>query len=390
MKKIKLLRITTVPLSIHKLIGGQPNFMTQNGFEVFLMSSNGPEIEAIKQETGITVKIVSFTRKITPFQDLWALLQTIVYIIRIKPDIVHSHTPKAGLIGMLASKLTRVPIRMHTVAGLPLMEAKGLKRLLLDFIERVTSWAATNVYPNSFTLLNVLSYLRLCPQKKMKVIGNGSSNGVNQDFFSVSNFKNCEFEEVNSRLEIEKRETVFVFVGRIVADKGINELLTAFDLLSKEASNVRLLLVGNQEPSLDPLSSKSLNILENHNKIISTGWQDDVRLYLAISHIFVFPSYREGFPNVVMQAGVMGLPSIVTDINGCNEIIKDNVNGLIIPKKDYISLYEAMKLLHENKKLRNEMALRSRNLITNNYSQGFVWKEIKTEYNRLLNLVSSK
>lgn len=185
-------------------------------------------------------------------------------------------------------------------------------------------------------------------------------------------------------LHFIQNDVVFCFVGRIVKDKGINELLIAFDKLSKENKNVKLLLVGHEETELDPIDKESKEILIKNKQIISVGWQEDIRPFLAISEVFVFPSYREGFPNVVMQAGAMELPSIVTNINGSNEIIKDGVNGLIIPVKDKEALFDKMKLLANDKKLRKKLAKPARKMIVDRYEQEFVWKELLKEYNRLL------
>jgi glycosyltransferase involved in cell wall biosynthesis len=177
---------------------------------------------------------------------------------------------------------------------------------------------------------------------------------------------------------------VFCFVGRIVKDKGINKLLSAFDRLSKENKDVKLLLVGPEERELDPISKQSQEIIKNNKQVISVGFQKDVRPFLAQSDVFVFPSYREGFPNVVMQAGAMELPSIVTNINGSNEIIEEGVNGTIIPVKDENALFDKMKLLAEDENLRNNLAKNARQMIVDRYEQKFVWNELLDEYNRLL------
>ena len=153
---MKILRITTVPISLHKLLQGQPQYMMQNGIEVILASSEGKEIPEVEKTTGLKVHILPLTRKISPSTDLRAVWQTYKLIKKEKPDIVHTHTPKAGVVGMLAAKLTGVPIRMHTVAGLPLMQATGFKRKILNAVERLTSWAATGIYPNSFALADFI------------------------------------------------------------------------------------------------------------------------------------------------------------------------------------------------------------------------------------------
>jgi len=380
----KLLRITTVPISLHKLLQGQPQYMQQKGFEVVLASAKGKEITRIKKETGLPVYILPLTRKISPLTDLKALWQTYKLIKKHRPDIVHTHTPKAGIVGMLAAKLAGVPVRMHTVAGMPLLETKGFKRSILNVVEKLTYWSATRIYPNSYGLKNIIIKNKLAKPGKLKVIAKGSSNGIDTAHFHPEHFSTSQKEALKKQLGIKPEDMVFVFVGRLVGDKGINELIKAFEKLSGNQKNIKLLLVGNEEPELDPLQENTRKIIHTHPDIITTGWVEDVRPYLAIADIFVFPSYREGFPNVVMQAGAMELPAIVTDINGCNEIITDRLNGLIIPPKEEEALSRAMKLLLENKELRNQLAQNARPGIEANYKQEVVWEALLAEYRRAL------
>jgi glycosyltransferase involved in cell wall biosynthesis len=302
-----------------------------------------------------------------------------------KPQIVHTHTPKAGIVGMLSAWLAKVPYRLHTVAGLPLLEASGLKRRLLDFVEKITYACATNVYPNSFKLSEIIvqnKYIRNV--NKVKVIANGSSNGINTLYFNPECCINAKKETLKDELKITERDFVFLFVGRLVKDKGINELIWAFREVHKKHSDVKLLLVGNFEDEIDPLLPETKNEIYNNLDIIWVGYQRDVRKYFTISDILVFPSYREGFPNVVMQAGAMELPSIVTDINGCNEIIVEGINGIIIPPKDRDNLKDNMELLIENNILRNNLRSNARKMIVSRYEQNIVWNALLKEYQALI------
>jgi len=388
--KPKLLRITTVPISLHKLLQGQANFMQKNGFEVLLASAKGKEIEQIEKETDINVKTLSLTRKISPFTDLLALWQTYRFIKKEKPTIVHTHTPKAGIVGMLAAKLAGVPIRMHTVAGMPLMEARGIKRKILNFVEKLTYKSATKVYPNSYGLQEIIVQNHLAKPEKLKVIANGSSNGINTQYFSTSHFTESDRQELKVQLNISPDDFVFIFVGRLVGDKGINELVEAFKSLPKDLSDSKLLLVGNEEPELDPLKKETQKEIRQNQNIITTGWVDDVRPYFAIADALVFPSYREGFPNVVLQAGAMELPGIVTDINGCNEIITHQYNGLIIPPKNTIELQKAMEKMLIDNALYIQMKKNARPIIVDKYRQEVVWEALLKEYKRLLGEKGSK
>ena len=387
----KLIRITTVPISFKVVLKGQLRFMASNGFDVKGVSSEGEELKEVRENEGIVMEAINMSRKITPFQDLKSLWEMWNFLRKEKPQIVHTHTPKAGIIGMLAARLAGVPHRLHTVAGLPLMEATGIKRKILNFVEKLTYSSATRVYPNSKGLYDFILQNNFTQSNKLKIIANGSSNGINTAFFSPAQVSEIEKVALREKLNIQPDDFVFVFVGRIVSDKGINELIKAFSQLQTAENNeqigIKLLLVGGLESDLDPLNPETLAEINQNRDIISVGFQQDVRPFFAISDALAFPSYREGFPNVVMQAGAMGLPSIVSDINGCNEIIVEGENGLIIPSKNVEKLKEKMLTLARDKNLYIKLKENSRRMIENRYEQSVVWKALLEEYEGLLQSV---
>ena len=386
----KLIRITTVPLSLKVLLKGQLRFMASNGFDVKGVSSEGEELREVHENEGIAVEAITMSRKITPFQDLKSLWEMWNFLRKEKPQIVHTHTPKAGIIGMLAARLAGVPHRLHTVAGLPLMEATGTKRKILNFVEKLTYSSATRVYPNSKGLYDFILQNNFTQSNKLKIIANGSSNGIDTAFFSPDQVTELERVTLREKLNIQPDNFVFVFVGRIVSDKGINELIKAFSQLQaveNKPTGIKLLLVGGLENDLDPLNPETLAEINQNKDIISVGFQQDVRSFFAIADALVFPSYREGFPNVVMQAGAMGLPSIVSDINGCNEIIIEGENGLIIPSKNVEKLKEKMLTLAKDKNLYTKLKGNSRRMIENRYEQSVVWNALLEEYEGLLQSV---
>ena len=387
----KLIRITTVPISFKVLLKGQLRFMASNGFDVKGVSSEGEELKEVRENEGIVMEAINMSRKITPFQDLKSLWEMWNFLRKEKPQIVHTHTPKAGIIGMLAARLAGVPHRLHTVAGLPLMEATGIKRKILNFVEKLTYSSATRVYPNSKGLYDFILQNNFTQSNKLKIIANGSSNGINTTFFSPAQVSEIEKITLREKLNIQPDDFVFVFVGRIVSDKGINELIKAFSELqtaeNNELTGIKLLLVGGLESDLDPLNPETLAEINQNKDIISVGFQQDVRPFFAISDALAFPSYREGFPNVVMQAGAMGLPSIVSDINGCNEIIVEGKNGLIIPPKNVEKLKEKMLTLAKDKNLYTKLKGNSRRMIENRYEQSVVWNALLEEYEGLLQSV---
>ena len=379
----KLFRITTVPISVEKLLGKQLTFMNQY-FEVTAISADKEYLDRVGSELGIKTYSIEMTRKITPFQDLKSLWQMYRYIKKEKPEIVHTHTPKAGLIGMMAAKLAGVKIRLHTVAGLPLMETSGLKRVVLNQVERFTYSCATNVYPNSKGLYDFIIKEKLGSGNKIKVIGKGSTNGIDVSNFDPDLFSDEEKLQLRRDLNIAEDDFVFVFVGRLVKDKGINELIAAFKTLqSSNSRTLKLLLVGPLEQDLDPLSQEVLDEITNNPNIISAGFQKDVRPYFAISNTLAFPSYREGFPNVVLQALSMGIPALVSDINGCNEIVQHQHNGLIYPPKNEEKLLEAMTLIiNEDICIQLQSQARASIMI---YKQELIWELLKDNYKALIN-----
>lgn len=386
-KSKKIIRMTTIPASMRGLLQNQLRFMSQHGYEMVALSSDDDCFDDMLHEQGDIRGIrVHMERHTSPIKDLKALWQLIKVFRKEKPFIVHTHTPKAGLLGMMAAKLTGVPHRLHTTAGLPLLVYSGLYRKVLNAMERLTNACATQVFPNSFNMMKIMEDLHLCKKKKMRVIGNGSSNGIDTDYFSIEKTiidTGKDRNEWRKELGIKENDFAFVFVGRVVKDKGINELVDCMRRLVPHHLNCRLIMVGPYESNLDPIAPENVAFFKNDHSAIFMGYQKDVRPYLMAADALVFPSYREGFPNVVMQAGSMGLPSIVTDINGCNEIVIDGKNGKIIPPKNEEALYDMMDwfLIHPLEV--SLMAAKSRNLIVKRYQRNIVWYEILKVYNDL-------
>ena len=378
----KLVRITTVPMSLNKLLEDQLSFMNSY-YKVIIVSSDKEKLEQVGKKEGVETFHLEMTRKITPLKDCLAVWELYKYLKNEKPYIVHTHTPKAGIVGMLAAKLAGVPNRLHTVAGLPLLVVFGVKRQLLNVVEKLTYSCATKVYPNSKGLQNIIIGHKFTTSDKLKIIANGSSNGIDTSYFNPELVSFSERKRLKKELNINDDDFVFVFVGRIVGDKGINELVAAFQKISNNYSNCKLLFVGPLEQDLDPLLPITLKTMAANKQIISVGYQEDVRPYFTVSNALTFPSYREGFPNVVMQACAMELPCIVTDINGCNEIIENNVNGNVIPVKNAEVLCETMKTYLDNQNHVSEMKAGSRVVIKEKYERNVVCKALLDEYKKL-------
>lgn len=350
--------------------------MASKGIEVKVASSGGKEVDDVTSFEGCIHKIIPFTRSISPIWDLITLIRLYFWIRKEQFDIVHSHTPKAGLLTMIASYLAGVPVRVHTIAGIPWMESKGAKRTLLKLVDKLAYCCATDVFPNSRELEKFILRHRLVSKAKIKVIGQGSSNGIDTLFFSPSSLDETK-NELRIKYKIPVENFVFVFVGRIVKDKGMNELAEAFKLFNGSA---HLVVVGPLEQELDPIKESTLEFFKASENVSFMGYQEDVRPFLKLSDALVFPSYREGFPNVPMQAGAMGLPSIVSDINGCNEIILEGQNGLLIEPKNSEMLLNAMLKLSTDERLYQHLARQSQTLVRSRFSQKVVWDALYEEY----------
>ena len=374
MKK-KSIRISTIPLSLDVLLQGQLRMLSEH-YEVVGVSSPGEELDKVAQREGIRTIAVPMERKISPFKDLVSLFRLIRLFHREKPWMVHSLTPKAGLLAMTAAWICRVPVRIHMFTGLVFPTASGLKQKILIATDSITCACATTVLPEGKGVQKDLERFRIT-SKPLNIIGNGNINGIDLEFFDQT-------PAILEQAEKYRKEEVltFCFVGRIVRDKGINELVSAFQRLHQAYPNTRLVLVGPFEEQLDPVLPETRQAIEQQAAIEWMGWQDDIRPFLAASEVFVFPSYREGFPNVVLQAGAMGLPCIVTDINGSNEIISEGINGCIIPSQNEQALYEAMEKML-NLEERQKLAQQARPQIANRYERKALWKELLKFYRSL-------
>ena len=375
--KPKIIRACTVPMSVIFVTGMLSELKKK--YEVVLLSSPGHELDEAEEKFGVRGIRVPMERHISFGHDFISLCRLVYVFVREKPAMVHSMTPKAGLLCMMAAWLARVPVRVHTFTGLVFPTATGLKRKILMLTDSLTCTCATHVIPEGEGVKNDLLKNGIT-KKPMKVLGYGNVRGIDMVRFDRR-------PEVMSLAQAIRKTDVFtfVFVGRIVKDKGINELCQAMEMLSGIAP-VRLLLVGPYEDDLDPISQHSKDIIENNSSIVYLGskYGDKMLAYYAAADCFVFPSYREGFPNTVIEAGAMGLPSIVTDINGSREIVVQGENGVIVPPKDADALYQAMLDMIRYKAVRERMAANARKMIASRFEQGFVRKCLLDYYDEIL------
>ncbi len=385
----RLVRITTLPVSMQVLLKGQMRYMKENGFDVTMISSDGPEVEALKAQEQCPHMSVQLTRKISPLTDLISFIRLVKIFRKIKPDIVHTHTPKAGLLGMWAAWIAAVPVRLHTIAGLPWIETKGAMRMLLKFVEKLTAMPASQIFPNSFVQQQFLLEQGIGTGKS-KVLGRGSSNGINCAYFSKDIDQVAAASTLRASENMEAGAWVWIFVGRVVKDKGIGELLEAFETLNRQFPQDRLWLLGDEEPELDPLDEQHKKILHKHHAIRSWGFQKDIRPFLAAAEVLVFPSYREGFPNVPLQAGSMGCMLILSDINGCNEIVEHQVNGILVPVKNSSQLLSSMLSVRHDPEMKESFSQAIQQKIQTAYDQQTLWKILLEEYKNWLFIKKDK
>lgn len=376
--KPKIIKAANVPSSLNVFFKGMLKRMSED-YNVIALSSPGKALDAIQEREGVRTKAIPIERRPAIWKDLQSLFRLIKFFREEKPDIVHSMSAKAGMLCMIAAKIARVPHRVHSFTGLAFPTAKGLSRIILKTTERITCACGNHLLPEGEGVKRDLINNHIT-NKELRVIGNGNIRGIDLDYYDCTS-------EVRAKADTIRKLDVFtyVFVGRFVRDKGVNELIQAMVELHNKYINTRLILIGDFDDGKDPLNKHTIETIESSSFIENVGWKNDVRPYLAAADCFVMPSYREGFPNSVIEAGAMGLPSVVTDINGSNEIIIEGENGVIIPSHNMEKLKAAMEymLLHDDE--RAAMAKNARPLVAKRYEIGYVQQCYLDFYHEILN-----
>ncbi len=377
---MKLFRVTTLSSQLNLLLKGQFSFFIKNGYDVFGVSANnGDHVSEFISRENCKWLYLPISRFFNPIYDLLSLAVLIYYFLKYKPDIVHTHSPKAGLLGQFAAFMCRVPCRIHTVAGLPLLESHGIKKVILSFVEKFTYSLSHWVLPNSKNMADYLLNNELVNVNKLHLLGNGSTNGVDTNFFSCSKEIKDSSKRIKDSHNISSNSSILLYVGRLASSKGISELICAYQSLLGSNPNLYLFLVGNLDEK-DVLPSYTMNIIMNESRIICTNHVHDIRPYLHLCDLFVFPSYREGLPQSLLQACSMSKCCIATNISGSNEIIEHNLSGFLIPAKNVNSISNSIEYLLSNKLLRDKFGLAAREHVVKNYDQNYLWNELKEFY----------
>jgi glycosyltransferase involved in cell wall biosynthesis len=396
-RPLVLLYVTTVPQSL-LFLTGQPGYMRARGFEVHALSSpkqrNSPDacsldafaLDAFAEREQVPVHAVELTRRITPLRDLGAIVRLWRRLRRLRPDIVHAHTPKGGLLGMVGAWLARVPVRIYHIHGLPLMTATGYKRLLLGWSERISCRLAHQVFCVSHSVREIAIAQGLCPAAKIRVLLRGSINGVDaRGRFDPAGIDEDERREMRERYGIPAGAPVLGFVGRIVRDKGVVELAEAWKILREEISRLHLLVVGPFEPQ-DPVPPHVAELLHNDPRIHLTGdvESDNMPPLYSVMDLVALPTYREGFNGVCLEATSMGLPVVATRIPGCLDVIEDGVTGTLIPPRDARALAAAIRVYLQDRGLRIRHGQAGRERALRDYCPEDIWGALHREYTRLL------
>lgn len=378
--KKKFFIVTTVPQSL-KFFKGQLSFLS-DFFQITAISSNKESLNKFGKEEGVKTYCIPMQRHISLLRDMLSLIRFMYFFYREKPYFVHANTPKGSFLSMVSAKLMNTPVRVYMCHGLRYVGYEGLMRNLLKMMECLTCYCATEVICVSSGVKQILIEDRICKKKKLKVIGYGSANGIDLVLFDRNNVNPLKLPMTG----VTSSDFIFCFVGRIVKDKGVNELVAAFKQLNNLYVNTKLFIVGPFENNENPIAEITKAEIKSNSGIVYWGKQEDVRPFICMSDIFVLPSYREGFGMVLIEAAALGVPCIATNVTGCNEIIQDGVNGRIIPPRDVSALYETMKwtVEHRDNDVK-EMAKRARTMIVERYEQHKVWNALLEEYQALIN-----
>lgn len=357
--------ITTTAARTLSFFMGQPRLWMEK-FEVCAIAGEKEKLVAFAEGEGINYKYMPMHREISLASDVVCLFRFIWLFIKDRPYIVHGNTPKASMLSMVAAWLTIRPVRIYMCHGLRYETTAGKFRKVLMAMEWLSCHCATQVICVSRGVMGKLVEDGLCPKRKGTVVGYGTAGGIDTNYFSRKAIQ--DVPDVREDLGIPHDAFVFSFVGRIVGDKGINELVEAFNILSREKKSLYLFLVGYQENDTDPIKPITQNTIDSNSNIISFGRKEDVRPYLRASNAFVLPSYREGLGQVLLEANAMDVPCIASDIIGPRDVIEPNKNGELVEVRNAKALYNKMKEWVESPEKVKTMSLSCRQFVIERYT----------------------
>ncbi|MDA8109614.1 MAG: glycosyltransferase family 4 protein [Betaproteobacteria bacterium] len=376
---LRVCRIATIPFFLLHHLGTQIRATAEAGHDVLLVSSPGPEWAALRSMPGVRAVELPIARVISPLSDLRALFALWRLLRRERVDIVHSTTPKAGLLSAIAGLLAGVPVRLHTFTGQAWVELEGWRRRVAVAADRLIVALNTRCYADSASQREFMEAQGVAPPGAVMVLGAGSLAGVDPNVFDRE--RNAEAgRATRARLGIGAQDKVIVFVGRVTRDKGIVELVQAFQRLSGRMAGVHLVLVGPEEPERDPLPEATREAVAREPGIHAVGYESDPEHYLASADLICLPSYREGFGNVVIEAAAMGLPAVGTRIPGLRDAIVEGVTGVLVPAKDPVALERALADLLLDDALRQAMGAAAQERALREFDSRVVNARVLAEY----------
>ncbi|MBB1363387.1 glycosyltransferase family 4 protein [Shewanella sp. SR44-4] len=378
MKKICF--IITASMNLHSLYRGQFLYLMKQGYEITAIASEGIEHEWLRKD-GIKSISVNMKRQPNLFSDFFSVLKLVKVLNTLELDIIVVSTPKASLLGAIATKLSkhRTKVLIYMIRGRAYENFEGIKRLIFKSIDKLICKLSTNVLSISSELRNAYSNEGICELEKITVLGKGSSNGVDLSRFSLLKYAQNDLLQVRSQYGIKQNDFVFLYCGRLRKEKGTDELISAFIEVSESYSNTHLLLVGEYE-DFDCVSDENKKLIDESFNITLINWTKNVEAFYAISDVFVFPSYREGFGNVAIEASAMELPVIGYDVVGLRESIEDDFSGILVDKGSVEQLTAAMTLLYDNESLRVQLGTQGRMRVEKYFEDRVVWSRLNDFY----------
>jgi glycosyltransferase involved in cell wall biosynthesis len=380
-KNLKIAYAVTVPITARTALLGQLSYMKSKGHYISLVSSPGSDLDMMASNEGILVQAIPTEREISPIKDLVSFWQYWMYWRKLRPDITNVATPKAGLLAGVAAWLARVPIRIYTLYGLRLETTTGLKRMILLLVEKLSCASAHRVICVSPSLREEAIRLKLCDAKKLVVLGAGSANGVDSKIYAICP-PEIEIERLRIELSLPADVPVIGFVGRFTKDKGIAELVKAFKVLRLEFAGLRLLMVGEFENG-DPVQEEIRILIQQDSDIILTGVVPDVAPYYHLMTVFALPTYREGFPGVLLEAAASGLPIVSTNATGARDAVLHGKTGFIVNLADVISLTNGIRNILSDLRLAKEYGSEGQKWVKNVFNPVQVWENIEKCYTDL-------
>jgi glycosyltransferase involved in cell wall biosynthesis len=387
---MRIVHVTTAPMAL-MFLRGQVGYMKARGLDVAAVSSPGEELDRFGHAQDVPVYAVSMPRRMTPIDDLRALVQLTRLLRELQPAVVHSHTPKGGLLGTLAGLFAGVPVRVYHMRGLPFMTRTGVERAILQLTERVSCLVANHVLCVSRSLRDVALDEHLCPPEKIEVLAGGSGNGVDAaERFSPLRVGAEERRATRARFGIPDDAVVIGFVGRLVRDKGIVELMVAFQRLAARFPEVHLLVVGGVEEQRDPIPAEAEAQLRGGDRVHWAGFDWDAPPLYAAMDVVALPTYREGFPNVPLEAAAMGLPVVATRIPGCIDAVAEGQTGLLVPPGDAAALEEALARYLADPALRRTHGDAGRARVQMSFRQEVIWDALYRRYRMLADSAAAR